>query len=396
LLNSGFFTLTGTDSTLLTAGTGKQIFVYGIGRPYSAGASSNAVAFSTNLCGTVTQVYVDTSVYVPGYTVVTGKSTTTYPATYNTVLHVARGEFMPKPIGLVQGESLLARDVSGTGAIIYLEWMEQDAVSGDVFLPVPAGGWTSTAFYKRNSVVHHTDNSKYLALVDNTNVIPGTDAATWQLVNVNVGLLSSISNLLVNNGVSLNTTKKDGVLYVSGTLVDKTFTGASLGASGVGSIAASDTAFSYLLPSATSTLVCSGATQTLTAKTFTSPAIGGAITLSTAVTVPCLKSLKAVIRPASTFTLTGSTYTLPFNSGVRNVATQNTASQAVTITLPALTAGASFSMFLTMTAASQTITFVGARFTGNPVASTTAGKIDAYYFLCDGTYWYGFLTDKGL
>jgi len=62
-----------------------------------------------------------------------------------------------------------------------------------------------------------------------------------------------------------------------------------------------------------------------------------------------------------------------------------------TFTMPASTAGKSFTLFLNSGAGNYTATFTGVRWADSaiPTATITAGKVDIYSFISDGTYWYG-------
>ena len=115
-------------------------------------------------------------------------------------------------------------------------------------------------------------------------------------------------------------------------------------------------------------------TQTLTNKTLTNPTVNnyteGVVAIGTVTT-------------ASTISLT---------SGTVQTATL-TASTACTFTMPTATAGKSFILLLKQaaTTGSGTATFTAVKFnsTSPPVMTPTAGKMDIFSFVADGTNWYG-------
>lgn len=62
-----------------------------------------------------------------------------------------------------------------------------------------------------------------------------------------------------------------------------------------------------------------------------------------------------------------------------------------TFTMPATTAGKSFTMFLNSGSGNYTASFSGVRWadSATPTATILANKVDIYSFISDGTYWYG-------
>jgi len=62
-----------------------------------------------------------------------------------------------------------------------------------------------------------------------------------------------------------------------------------------------------------------------------------------------------------------------------------------TFTMPAATAGKSFTLFLNTGAGSYTATFTGVKWSGGtaPTITTTASRLDILAFAADGTNWYG-------
>jgi hypothetical protein len=119
------------------------------------------------------------------------------------------------------------------------------------------------------------------------------------------------------------------------------------------------------------------ATETLTNKTLSNPTITGY-----AETVQALG------------TLTTST-TLPALSGGTVMTATLTASTAATVTMPAVVSGVSQSFTLILhqaaTTGAGTATFTGVVWSaaGAPTQTTTAGSVDIYSFISDGTTWRG-------
>jgi hypothetical protein len=88
-------------------------------------------------------------------------------------------------------------------------------------------------------------------------------------------------------------------------------------------------------------------------------------------------------------------HTLVLTSGTVQTATL-TASTACTFTMPTATAGKSFILLLKQAASTGngTATFTGVKYSvaGTPVVTATAGKMDIFSFVADGTNWYGNYT----
>ena len=88
-------------------------------------------------------------------------------------------------------------------------------------------------------------------------------------------------------------------------------------------------------------------------------------------------------------------HTLVLTSGTVQTATL-TASTACTFTMPTATAGKSFILLLKQAASTGngTATFTGVKYSaaGTPVVTATAGKMDIFSFVADGTNWYGNVT----
>lgn len=115
-------------------------------------------------------------------------------------------------------------------------------------------------------------------------------------------------------------------------------------------------------------------TQTLTNKTLTNPTINnyteGVVAIGTVT----------------------SSNTLSLTSGTVQTATL-TASTACTFTMPTATAGKSFILLLKQAASTGggTATFTSVKWNSAaaPVVTSTAGKMDIFSFVSDGTNWYG-------
>ena len=90
-----------------------------------------------------------------------------------------------------------------------------------------------------------------------------------------------------------------------------------------------------------------------------------------------------------------SSHTLVLTSGTVQTATL-TASTACTFTMPTATAGKSFILLLKQAASTGngTATFTGVKYSsaGTPTMTATAGKMDIFSFVADGTNWYGNVT----
>ena len=87
-----------------------------------------------------------------------------------------------------------------------------------------------------------------------------------------------------------------------------------------------------------------------------------------------------------------SSSTISLTSGTVQTATL-TASTACTFTMPTATAGKSFVLLLKQAASTGngTATFTGVKWNqyGTPTVTATAGKMDIFSFISDGTNWYG-------
>jgi len=126
------------------------------------------------------------------------------------------------------------------------------------------------------------------------------------------------------------------------------------------------------LPDATDTIVGKATTDTLTNKTLTNQTVTN-----------YTESVVAI----GTVTTTN---TISLTSGTVQTATL-TASTACTFTMPTATAGKSFALYLKQaaTTGNGTATFTSVKWTATPTMTATAGKLDIFSFVADGTNWYG-------
>lgn len=115
-------------------------------------------------------------------------------------------------------------------------------------------------------------------------------------------------------------------------------------------------------------------TQSLSNKTLTNPTVTNYVESVVAI---------GTVSSSSTISLT---------SGTVQTATL-TASTACTFTMPTATAGKSFILLLKQAASTGngTATFTGVKWgsAGTPTVTATAGKMDIFSFVSDGTNWYG-------
>ncbi len=87
----------------------------------------------------------------------------------------------------------------------------------------------------------------------------------------------------------------------------------------------------------------------------------------------------------------GAAHTLNLVNGTVHTATL-TASTATTFTMPTATAGKSFTLLLKQaaTTGNGTATFTGVKWNAaTPTMTATAGRMDIFTFVADGTNWYG-------
>jgi hypothetical protein len=126
-------------------------------------------------------------------------------------------------------------------------------------------------------------------------------------------------------------------------------------------------------------VVTTTGTQTLSAKTLTSPTV-----------TDYVESVVAI----GTVTTTN---TISLTNGTVQTATL-TASTACTFTMPTATAGKSFILLLKQaaTTGAGTATFTGVKWSGGtaPTITSTAARMDILSFVADGTNWYGSFTQN--
>ena len=139
----------------------------------------------------------------------------------------------------------------------------------------------------------------------------------------------------------------------------------------------SDLAAFALKTAPTGDVVGTTDTQGLTNKTLTNPTVTNYVESVVAI---------GTVTTANTISLT---------SGTVQTATL-TASTACTFTMPTATAGKSFILLLKQAASTGggTATFTGVKWSsaGTPTMTATAGKMDIFSFVSDGTNWYGNVT----
>ena len=136
----------------------------------------------------------------------------------------------------------------------------------------------------------------------------------------------------------------------------------------------SDLAAFALKTAPTGDVVGTTDTQGLTNKTLTNPTVTNYVESVVAI---------GTVSSSSTISLT---------SGTVQTATL-TASTACTFTMPTATAGKSFILLLKQAASTGngTATFTSVKWgiAGTPTVTATAGKMDIFTFISDGTNWYG-------
>lgn len=118
---------------------------------------------------------------------------------------------------------------------------------------------------------------------------------------------------------------------------------------------------------------------------------GGVWALTPSTSAPTDFSLSSFRETVSAIGTVGATHTLVISSATLLTATL-TASTATTFTMPSASAGRAFTLFLKQAAAPAggTATFTGVKWNAaTPTMSATAGRMDIFGFVSDGTNWYG-------
>ena len=177
----------------------------------------------------------------------------------------------------------------------------------------------------------------------------------------------------INNAIrTLMAQLKD---WQSGTSGDTT--AVSAGGTGVGTltgIVKGNGTSAFSAATAGTDYVSPSSTETLTNKTLSNPTVTNYVESVVAI---------GTVTSSSTISLT---------SGTVQTATL-TASTACTFTMPTATAGKSFVLLLKQAASTGngTATFTGVKWNavGTPTVTATAGKMDIFSFVSDGTNWYG-------
>lgn len=95
-----------------------------------------------------------------------------------------------------------------------------------------------------------------------------------------------------------------------------------------------------------------------------------------------------------TNTTFGYAYTIDLNNGSVHLLTLN---NSTTITMPAVSAGKSFTLIInTGTAGNFVVNWSGVTWTDNvaPIVTTTSSKRDIFSFISDGSSWFGFVAGQ--
>jgi hypothetical protein len=266
----------------------------------------------------------------------------------------------------------------------------------------PVGVWNSTTTYAKNSIVYRdTNNTSYIANVSNINKPPESSTGYWQILagqnaNLNISLTSELTS--DTTGTITGTTTSLGV---GSTLTNKTLAGATRFSND--RFYDSTGIYYYQLPTGGGQLVDTTSTQTLQAKSLDgcsiiNPNLSGIISFASGSLISLNNSyiVDGVQSLGNSFT--NNAYVFGYLYGITKLTTPATANAVLSISLPAITVnntGTSGLIFVTMGAATQTISWSNVKLAGTTTASQTAGAIDIYSVINDGTYWYLTLLDKG-
>jgi len=299
---------------------------------------------------------------------------------------------------VLSGTAITAQfSASGSFSITY--WYD-DSVS-DALTLIPAGTWSSTTTYAKNSIVYYsTTQLSYICNVSNLNKPPSTNTDIWQIaigsgLSLNVGL----SNELVSNTTGYLTGSTTS-LSIATTLTNKTLTGARFTSN---QFLDSTGTYTITIPSGISdTLATLTTTQTLSNKTLSSCTLSNPTITNSSITL----SNSTITSGAGTYikdTVTSSTsvtnYTIsPASGSIFKLTTSATAGTTITITMPSPSSysGSSYLIFITTGAATQTLVFSNSVKTpGTFAISQTGGVTDIYTAISDGTNWYISQVDKG-